>query len=140
MQRLFSAFPDRGPGAGLLLLRAAAGAIVAIQGSSYVAAQNDTSAAVMVGWLAMLVGAMLVVGVLTPVAGVSATLVSAFGSSAWLPPVPTDSFDGWIARLFFVVVAFAIALLGPGAFSLDAYLFGRREIVIPRQPHTDRSL
>jgi len=25
----------------------------------------------------------------------------------------------------------AIALLGPGAFSIDSYRFGRREIVIP---------
>jgi hypothetical protein len=32
----------------------------------------------------------------------------------------------------------AITLLGPGAFSLDARLFGRREIIIPeaaRPPH-----
>jgi hypothetical protein len=28
-------------------------------------------------------------------------------------------------------VALAIALLGPGAISLDAYFFGRRKIVIP---------
>lgn len=27
----------------------------------------------------------------------------------------------------------AIALLGPGAFSLDARLFGRREVFIPRR-------
>jgi len=31
-----------------------------------------------------------------------------------------------------VILAAAIALLGPGAFSLDARLFGRREIVIPK--------
>jgi hypothetical protein len=29
------------------------------------------------------------------------------------------------------VAAVALALLGPGAFSLDGRLFGRREIVIP---------
>jgi hypothetical protein len=28
-------------------------------------------------------------------------------------------------------MAVAVALMGPGAFSLDARLFGRREIVIP---------
>jgi len=32
-------------------------------------------------------------------------------------------------------MAAAIVLLGPGAFSLDARLFGRREIIIPPSPH-----
>lgn len=34
-----------------------------------------------------------------------------------------------------IVLTAAIALLGPGAFSLDARMFGRREILIP---HTTR--
>ena len=40
-------------------------------------------------------------------------------------------FGSWLALAFFIVMATAIVLLGPGAFSLDARLFGRREIVIP---------
>jgi len=122
------------------MLRAAVGAVVMIQGLSYVAARSDAPATGVIGWLALLVGAMLMLGILTPVAGLTAMGVSALGASTWLPPVPADSFDSWLARLFFVVVSFAIALLGPGAFSLDAYLFGRREIVIPPQSHADPSL
>jgi uncharacterized membrane protein YphA (DoxX/SURF4 family) len=38
-----------------------------------------------------------------------------------------------IQNLDLAVVAVVIALLGPGAFSIDARLFGRREILIPRQ-------
>jgi hypothetical protein len=34
-----------------------------------------------------------------------------------------------------IILATAIALLGPGAFSLDARLFGRREILIPNISH-----
>jgi uncharacterized membrane protein YphA (DoxX/SURF4 family) len=35
-------------------------------------------------------------------------------------------------RLWLAVIAAAVVCLGPGAFSLDARLFGRREIIIPR--------
>jgi hypothetical protein len=31
-----------------------------------------------------------------------------------------------------LVIVIAITLLGPGAFSLDAYFFGRRKIIVPR--------
>ena len=40
-------------------------------------------------------------------------------------PLPAQSLAGVI------ILAAAIALLGPGAFSVDARLFGRREILIP---------
>jgi uncharacterized membrane protein YphA (DoxX/SURF4 family) len=38
-----------------------------------------------------------------------------------------------------IVLAVAIVLLGPGAFSLDARMFGRREIRIPDMHHSPRS-
>ena len=41
--------------------------------------------------------------------------------------VPLDR----IAALIVLAIAVALALLGPGAHSMDAYLFGRREIIIP---------
>jgi hypothetical protein len=39
----------------------------------------------------------------------------------------------WIVALVLAVAA-AVVPLGPGALSLDARLFGRREIIIPRSP------
>jgi hypothetical protein len=36
-------------------------------------------------------------------------------------------------------MALAVALIGPGAYSLDARLFGRREIIIPRASRPDAS-
>jgi len=35
-----------------------------------------------------------------------------------------------MAHLNLAIICIALALLGPGAFSLDARLFGRREIII----------
>jgi hypothetical protein len=40
--------------------------------------------------------------------------------------------------LTMIVVAVAIALLGPGAISLDSALFGRRKVIIPRSPISSR--
>jgi uncharacterized membrane protein YphA (DoxX/SURF4 family) len=36
-----------------------------------------------------------------------------------------------LAAFNLAAISAALALLGPGAFSLDARLFGRREIIIP---------
>jgi hypothetical protein len=36
-------------------------------------------------------------------------------------------------------MAAAIGLLGPGAFSVDARLFGHRRIIIPRAPYPPQS-
>ena len=40
------------------------------------------------------------------------------------------------AALNSVLMPLALALLGPGAYSIDARLFGRQEIVIPRASGT----
>jgi hypothetical protein len=50
---------------------------------------------------------------------------------AWLPAPPLISTGVNLAVLMMLVTAIGIALLGPGAFSIDGHLFGRREIVIP---------
>jgi uncharacterized membrane protein YphA (DoxX/SURF4 family) len=139
VQRLFSAFPGRGPGAGLLLLRVAVGIVVIAEGSIVLSARGS-ALGLLIAVALILVGTMLTVGVLTPFAGLLAALMSALGGTPWLALSSATSVDDWVGRLFFVIVSLAIALLGPGAFSLDAYLFGRREIVIPRQSPAERSL
>ncbi|MCI0422957.1 MAG: hypothetical protein L0387_28960 [Acidobacteria bacterium] len=41
--------------------------------------------------------------------------------------------DSRLASFFVIIMAAATGFLGPGSFSLDCHLFGRREIIIPRR-------
>ena len=77
------------------------------------------------GWLVkvpVLTGAiLLLLGLMTPIVAVAVGLASlslAFSNSDAVEVVGLSA---------------AIALLGPGAFSIDARLFGRREVFIPRR-------
>ena len=120
---------------GLLLLRAAVGVSLVVQGGACLADGGHGRWAWALGLLAVVTGASLLIGFLTPVAGGVAALLSVSVALSWLPPFSPDVFGGAPATIFVAVMAAAVLLLGPGAFSLDARLFGRREVVIP--PRTD---
>jgi uncharacterized membrane protein YphA (DoxX/SURF4 family) len=132
LQRLFSTFPGGWPGLGLLLLRATVGLTGTVQGGVYLADSADRTLALWaVGILAVATGALLLIGLLTPVASILMGIVSVGIAFSWVPaPNPTFS-DSRLATFLVVIMAAAIGLLGPGAFSLDSHLFGRREIIIP---------
>ena len=86
------------------------------------------------GLLAMAAGALLAIGFLTPCAGALVVLGCAVLTQPWLRVLTLEDAPERRAALFVGVVAAALLPLGPGAFSLDARLFGRREIVIPGGP------
>lgn len=73
--------------------------------------------------LVCLSGTCLLIGFLTPIVAVMAVAVTIISTVSALPLSLQT-----LAGIF--VLAAAIALLGPGAFSIDARLFGRREILI----------
>ena len=108
------------------------------QGIGYVQMPNRSLVAWALAALTFASGAFLLFGLMTPF---MAVLVAAGGIAAvlsWIPlPAQTLS-DSYPAILNLIVLSIAIALLGPGAFSLDARMFGRREITIPSSRNVSR--
>ena len=134
----FYTFPGGTPGVGLLLLRAAIGGTAIVQGGVYLAKSDNLIFGMwIVGVLAIASGALLLIGFLTKAAGVLAGL-SSVGLSL-VPALPLNSFDTRLSLFFVIVMTAAIILLGPGAFSLDSRLFGRREIIIPHNTRPPNS-
>ncbi len=77
------------------------------------------------------VSLVLVVGLLTPIAGSIATLCYLInGFEIFISTGPGRYANCFIA-LQLSAMSLILVLLGPGAYSLDARLFGRREIIIP---------
>jgi uncharacterized membrane protein YphA (DoxX/SURF4 family) len=130
---MFSTFPDEWPGAGLLLLRAATGAGFLAQGIAYFADKHDLAAMTSaVAVFMILVGGLLLIGSLSRWAAVIAATTSFLSVFSWFPGPRVGLFETPITTMLAAVVATALVCLGPGAFSVDARLFGRREIIIPK--------
>ena len=81
--------------------------------------------------LCIAIGAFLLAGYLTPLVGIAGALLIVAGSFSWFPSPNPDLFGARTTAAFVTVISIALVCLGPGAFSLDARLFGRREIIIP---------
>jgi uncharacterized membrane protein YphA (DoxX/SURF4 family) len=110
--------------------------VALVQGGFYLA---DSANSAPGGWLSGLLGlgagAALLAGLLTPIAGLVVCLgVLGIGFSTVPAPMP-NLFDEKLPVILTAIMTAAIVFLGPGAFSMDARLFGRREIIIP--PRTE---
>jgi uncharacterized membrane protein YphA (DoxX/SURF4 family) len=84
-----------------------------------------------IGLVLTVAGAALAIGFLTPYAGLLVGLCFLGIAFSWFPAPFWGSQDARLVSFGMIITAVAIALLGPGAFSLDGRMFGRREIVIP---------
>jgi uncharacterized membrane protein YphA (DoxX/SURF4 family) len=136
LQRLFATFPTGSPGLGLLVLRLVVALSLVVHGAACLDGESTVGASA-VAVTAALTAALLVIGLMTPLAASLAALTGIGLAVAWLPAPTPNPFEVRLTAALVVSVAVATALLGPGAFSLDAALFGRREIAIPPTPEPE---
>ena len=79
----------------------------------------------------MIAGASTIAGALTPASSAVLAAIDLARIFAIVPPAASPLLDGRPEILLHVALVVALVMLGPGAHSIDACLFGRREIVIP---------
>jgi putative oxidoreductase len=121
LRRLFSTFARGWPGVGLLLLRVVAG----ISLISHAVLRVQTHLPIkssMTEVFAIAIGLFLFLGFCTPIAGLLLMILEIWAAFAQ----PGDS---W-ANILLATIGIALALIGPGALSVDARRFGWKRIDI----------
>jgi putative oxidoreductase len=114
-------FPNGWPGRALLLLRVVVVVILIHDGvAALIGVPQRESIVLQV--IAAIAGVFLLVGLWTPIAGAIVAL-----SEAWIAIAGTDHLRGTILM---ATLGIALAILGPGALSIDARLFGRKRLDI----------
>jgi uncharacterized membrane protein YphA (DoxX/SURF4 family) len=123
LQRLFSTFANGWPGIGLLLLRLLTAVALIHIGIANVL-EGPSFTIVVLQIIGAGAGILLLIGLWTPVAGALAAIVK-----VWIAFSRFFSHTGdpSIAVLQAVLSAI-LAMTGPGAWSVDARLFGRKRI------------
>ena len=119
LKRLFSTFARGWPGAGLLLLRLVAGIALLDQAVRPLPTGHSVQS-VIFAVFAIGGGVLLLLGLWTPIAGILTALFELRNLSS-----RCDSL--WISILL-GVLGVALAMIGPGAWSVDARLFGWKRI------------
>jgi putative oxidoreductase len=128
LRRLFSTFAQGWPGVGLLLMRLVLGFALIWRAVARLYSDPSTLVTVL-SVLGFGAGLLLLMGLWTPVA---ATLVAAI--ELW--KIYWELGDPWI-YLLLATIAAAIAMVGPGFWSVDARLYGWKRIEPPARKTLD---
>ena len=123
MQRLFSIFPNSWPGCGILCLRLAAGLPLVLGTTPQFASASDAPRLTL-QFVVHGIGGLLIIGLWTPFAAALQLIIE-----TWIA-ISTGVLDQ--RHTVSAVIGLSLAMLGPGAWSVDARLFGRRRIDVDR--------
>ena len=119
VQRLFSTFPNSWPGLGLLILRL--GAAFSMLDMARMTGTVAQALTLLFRGLCALDAVLLVIGLWTPFAAIAMAAIH-----LGILSVAQELND---ASVVGSAVGLALAMLGPGAWSMDARLFGRKRII-----------
>jgi putative oxidoreductase len=119
LQRLYSTFAGGWPGVGLLIQRIVVAAVLV--GFCVIHLTESPSSTSMIPHIiGACAGMLFLVGFWTPFVG---TLIAA--AELWI--ALSHFSDPWVS-IMLATFGGTVAMLGPGAFSVDARLFGRRHL------------
>jgi len=122
LRRLYSTFAGGWPGIGLLILRLVLGFVLVVRASFKL--WSDPPLNLTIASVILLVGAiLLMLGLWTPIAGTIVALVEAWK----ILTLPGDK----AVWLLLGTIGCAVAMLGPGLWSVDARLFGWKRVEAP---------
>ena len=131
MRRLYSTFAGGWPGTGLLLIRLVVGSALIVRASLKLWSDPPPLNVTIPAVLLITAGILLIAGLWTPIVGTSIALIEIWKMFA-LPG------DKWVWLLLGTAGA-ALAMLGPGLFSIDARLFGWKRIEAPPRKSSSNS-
>ena len=131
MRRLYSTFAGGWPGAGLLLMRVVVGSALVVRAGLRLWSDSPPMNVTIPAVLLIGAGTLLIVGLWTPIVGTSIGLIE-----FW--KMLTVAGDKWVWLLLGTAAA-ALAMLGPGLWSIDARLFGWKRIEAPPRKTSSHS-
>jgi hypothetical protein len=117
VQRLFSMFPRGAPGIALVLLR------FAVAATLWTGRPLACLSPAGMTWALILAGVPLCLGLLTPAAAVVCAALH-------VATLACGDLEQPLSAIVAIATASALAMLGPGAYSSDCRLFGRRVFVV----------
>jgi hypothetical protein len=119
LQRLFSTFAEGWPGFGLLLQRVLTSAVLLYFAGAHLL-ESSSLAPSLPYLMAAVAGVLLLFGLWTPLAGTAIAIVE-----VWI--FLARSGNPLIA-IMLVSLGGTVAMIGPGVWSIDAQLYGRKHI------------
>ena len=119
MRRLFSTFARGGPGVGLLIMRLAASTTLIVAGITGLL-PGPTLEIIILHLLAVGGGILLALGLWTPVASLLVAIIQLWSVFSQTGDPGT--------KILLLALGLGLALVGPGAWSVDARLFGWKRL------------